>query len=109
MSPAGLPVPPQPFSWAIRSSNLLFVTHGPVQADGSILQGSIEEQAELTLQNFAATLDEVGADLSAMVQMTIYLLDGAHMAPSTRSIAGISPPPIPTAPASSSPGWSHRA
>lgn len=75
----GLPTPPQPFSWAIRSSGLLFVTHGPVQADGSILQGSIEEQAELTLQNFAATLHEVGADMSALVQMTVYLVDGAHM------------------------------
>ncbi|WP_371158064.1 RidA family protein [Jannaschia sp. 2305UL9-9] len=75
----GLPTPPQPFSWAIRSSGLLFVTHGPVQADGTILQASIEEQTELTLNNFIATLDDVGADLSAMVQMTVFLIDGAHM------------------------------
>lgn len=75
----GLPTPPQPFSWAVRSSGLLFVTHGPVQADGTILQASIEEQTELTLKNFVATLDEVGADLSAMVQMTVFLIDGAHM------------------------------
>ncbi|MFT8243974.1 RidA family protein [Roseomonas sp. BN140053] len=77
----GLPVPGQPFSWAIRSGGLLFTTHGPVQPNGSVLQGDIRQQARLTLENLRHSLEAAGGSLDGVVQATIFLVDGADMAP----------------------------
>ncbi|MGX1096340.1 RidA family protein [Amorphus sp. MBR-141] len=91
----GLPPPGQPFSWAIRARDMLYATHGPVQDDGTILLGSIEEQAELTIANLQKTLTEVGGRLDQVVQVQIFLLDVADMAPVDRVYARFFAPPYP--------------
>ena len=77
----GLPPAPQPFSWGIRADNRLYTTHGPITAEGRILQGDITAQAKLTFENMRAVMEEAGGTLDDVVQMQIFLLDVADMAP----------------------------
>lgn len=73
----GLPVPGQPFSWAIRANGVLYTTHGPVLADGSIATGPIEQQARLTLQNLQRSVEAAGGTMADVVQVQLYLLAAA--------------------------------
>ena len=59
----GLPVPAQPFAWAIGSDDLVLTTHGPVTPEGTILQASIEAQAHLTFQHFKTTIEAAGGTM----------------------------------------------
>ena len=56
----GLPALKQPFSWAVKSSGMLFTAHGPVRADATIDTGSIEDQARLTFANLQRALVAAG-------------------------------------------------
>ena len=76
----GLPTPGQPFSWAIRARGTLYTTHGPVLPNGSILQGSTAEQAELTLKNMIAAVEAAGGTAADFVQVQIFLIDEADVA-----------------------------
>ena len=75
----GLPSLAQPFSWAIKAAGLLFTTHGPVLADGSIQTGSIEQQTRLTLQNVRRAVEAVGAQMSDVAQVLVYMVDENDM------------------------------
>jgi len=92
----GLPSPRQPFSWATRANGLIFTTHGPVLPDGNILQGSIEDQARLTLENLRQALASAGATLDDVVQVQIFLIDGADMAPVDQVYRSFFAAPFPT-------------
>ena len=76
----GLPRLAQPFSWAVKGAGLLFTTHGPVRADGSIETGSIGQQARLTLENVRRAVNAAGAQMSDVAQVLIYLVDESDMA-----------------------------
>lgn len=76
-----LPAPGQPFSWATRANGFVFTTHGPVQADGTILQDGIEAQTRLTLDNLGRALRAAGGGYDDVVQVQIFLVDVADMAP----------------------------
>lgn len=76
---AGLPALAQPFSWAVKAGGMLFTTHGPVRADGSIDTGPIEQQARLTLENVRQAVIASGAQMCDVVQVMIYLVDVADM------------------------------
>ncbi|MGH2341065.1 alpha/beta hydrolase fold domain-containing protein [Segnochrobactraceae bacterium EtOH-i3] len=91
----GLPVPGQPFSWAIRARGTLYTTHGPVLPDGSILEGDITRQAELTLQNMIASVEAAGGTAGDFVQLQIFLVDGADMAPVDAVYRRFFAPPYP--------------
>jgi len=92
----GLPQPNQPFAWATRAGGFIFTTHGPVQADGTILQAPIEDQARLTLENLKTALAKAGASLDDVVQVQIFLLDVADMAPVDRIYRDYFSAPYPT-------------
>ncbi len=92
----GLPAPAQPFAWATRIGDLVFTTHGPVQADGSILPAGIEAQARLTLDNLKQALEKSGSSLANVAQVQIFLLDVADMAPVDRVYREYFEPPYPT-------------
>lgn len=77
----GLPTPGQPFSWATRADGFVFTTHGPVLPDGSILQGDVTAQARLTLDNLGRALAAAGCGYDDVVQVQIFLVDVADMAP----------------------------
>lgn len=105
----GQPPAPQPFSWGIRANNRLYTTHAPVTPEGGILPGDITAPAELTFQNMSAVLKAVGGTLDDIVQVQIFLLDVADMAPVDDICKRYFRAPPPTAPASSSPRWPPRA
>lgn len=77
----GLPPIGQPFSWGVKSRGIVYTTHGPVQTDGTILNAGIEAQTDLSIRNLQAVLEEAGGSLADVVQVQIFLLDVADMAP----------------------------
>ena len=77
----GLPSIGQPFSWAVRFNNLVFTSHGPVTAEGKILQADIVAQTRLTLGNLRMALQAAGGTLDDVMQVQIMLLDVADMKP----------------------------
>ena len=76
----GIPAFHQPFSWAVKASGLLFTTHGPIKADGTLDSGGMEQQARLTLQNLQRAVHAAGGQMSDVAQVMIYLIDVKDMA-----------------------------
>ncbi len=91
----GLPTPGQPFSWAIASDGLIFTAQGPVLPDGGILRGDIAAQTRLTLENLRASLRAGGADLDDVLQLQVYLIDGADVAAMDAVFRAFFDPPWP--------------
>ena len=66
-----------PYSQAIRSGNLLFIS-GQIPIDpesGQLIKGDVEEQAERVLKNVKAILEAAGMRLEDVVKTTLYLKD----------------------------------
>ncbi|MCJ8055012.1 RidA family protein [Shinella curvata] len=55
--------------------NLLFTTHIPLRADGSIETGDIRTQSIATLESLKASLEKAGSSLADVMHLTIYLTD----------------------------------
>lgn len=71
-----------PYSQAIRSENLLFVS-GQIPLDpatGQLVGGGIAEQTERVLKNLAAILEAAGTGLDRALKTTVYLRDLADFA-----------------------------
>jgi len=66
-----------PYSQAVRSGNLLFLS-GQIPLDpatGQIIAGDIAAQTERVLKNLAAILEAAGSDLNKVMKTTVYLKD----------------------------------
>ena len=71
------PAPIGPYSQAVKTGNLLFVS-GQIALDpasGNLLIGSIEEEAHRVMKNLSAILQEAGAGFEHIVKTTIFLSD----------------------------------
>ncbi len=71
-----------PYSQAIRSGGLVFVS-GQLAIDpetNQMIQGAITEQTERVMQNLRAILEEAGSGLGQLVKTTIYLANLADFA-----------------------------
>lgn len=55
--------------------NLLFTTHIPLRADGSIETGDIRTQSIATLESLKNSLEKAGSGLADVMHLTIYLTD----------------------------------
>lgn len=55
--------------------NLLFTTHIPLRADGSIETGDITTQSIATLESLKNSLEKAGSSLADVMHLTIYLTD----------------------------------
>ena len=55
--------------------NLLFTTHIPLRADGSIETGDIRTQSIATLESLKSSLEKAGSSLADVMHLTIYLTD----------------------------------
>jgi 2-iminobutanoate/2-iminopropanoate deaminase len=74
---SGAPAALGPYSQAIRSGNLLFVS-GQIPLDpatGQMVEGGIDLQTERVLKNLAAVLEEAGSSLAKVLKTTVYLRD----------------------------------
>ncbi len=69
------PEPIGPYSQAIEAQGFIF-TSGQIAIDpqtGSLIQGSVAEQAHLVFKNLQAVLQEAGSSLDSVVKTTIFL------------------------------------
>jgi len=76
------PKPAGPYSHAVRSGGLLFCS-GQVPIDpgtGSLVEGSIGDQARQCLDNLTTVIEAAGAQLSDAVRMSIYVTDISQFA-----------------------------
>ncbi len=73
--------PPLPTSQAIRAGDYVFLS-AQFSADktGQIVNGNIETETRLTLQNVRRVLHQAGLDLSSVVQVRCYLADRSDVA-----------------------------
>ncbi len=68
-----------PYSQAIRSGNLLFIS-GQIPIDpetGKVVEGDAAVQAARVLQNLSAILEAAGSSFAQVVKTTVYLRDMA--------------------------------
>ena len=65
---------PYPFSAAVRTGNLLFVSGQVGRRDGRVGDG-IEEQTRFTLENVQDVLAQAGCSLADVVKVTVFLTD----------------------------------
>jgi reactive intermediate/imine deaminase len=65
---------PYPFSAAVRTGNLLFLSGQVGVRDGRTGDG-IEEQTRMTMENIRDTLAQAGATLEDVVKVTVFLTD----------------------------------
>jgi len=71
-----------PYSQAIRSGNLLFLS-GQIPLDpetGTIVEGNVAVQTARVLKNLAAILETAGSSLAQVLKTTVYLRDLADFA-----------------------------
>ena len=65
---------PYPFSAAVRTGNLLFVSGQVGMRGGKVGQG-IEEQTRFTLENIRDVLAQAGCSLGDVVKVTVFITD----------------------------------
>ena len=65
---------PYPFSDAVRTGNLLFVSGQVGIRHGNVVEG-IEAQTRVTLDNMHAVLAQAGATLADVVKVTVFITD----------------------------------
>ena len=66
-----------PYSQAVIHDDLIYLSgQGPVDPKtNQVLLGTIEEEAEVTLENIRIILEEAGSSLSKVLQVTAYLVN----------------------------------
>jgi 2-iminobutanoate/2-iminopropanoate deaminase len=65
-----------PYSQAIQVGSLLFTSGQiPLRADGSLVEGGIEEQTKQVLQNLRAVIEAAGGSLNRVAKTTVFLKD----------------------------------
>ena len=71
--------PNLPFHPAVRAGDFIFVS-GQVAKDenGNMCVGNIEEECRWTLESIRRVLKDVGAELSDVVKVTVYLEDARN-------------------------------
>jgi len=77
ISTAQAPAAIGPYSQAIRSGNLIFVS-GQIPLDpgtGQLVEGDAAVQTERVLRNLAAILEAAGSSLAQVLKTTVYLTD----------------------------------
>lgn len=77
ISTPGAPAAIGPYSQAVRSGSLLFVS-GQIPLDpatGQLVAGDITAQTEQVMKNLAAILEAAGSSLPRVLKTTVYLRD----------------------------------
>lgn len=74
----GLPDGTAPVEWATVSNGTLYTASIPVRADGSIEDGDIVRQAELTFNNLKQIVESAGATMDDVTQVQVFLTDKSY-------------------------------
>ena len=68
-----------PYSQAVQCGNWLFTSGQiPLDAEGRLVEGGIEEQTHQVFRNLQAVLQSCGASFQDVVKATVYLKDMNH-------------------------------
>ncbi|KAI9698278.1 MAG: hypothetical protein M1820_007548 [Bogoriella megaspora] len=74
--------PAGPYTQAIDIGSLIFVSGQiPATADGTLVEGSIQDKAEACCKAIQAILEEAGSSLSRVVKTTVFLTDMSNFVP----------------------------
>jgi 2-iminobutanoate/2-iminopropanoate deaminase len=76
------PAPIGPYNQAVQAGNMLFVS-GQIAIDpatGELLQGDIQAETKLVMENLKAILAEAGTEFSKVIKSTIFLMDMGQFA-----------------------------
>ena len=94
--PEGVARPTAPYSSVVVDGDLVY-TAGQVgfDAEGKLVPGGIEEQAQRALENLAACLSAAGAGLEDVLKVNVYLADLAHFPGLNAVYSEFFPPPYP--------------
>ncbi len=65
---------PYPFSAAVGSGNLLFLSGQVGMRDGKVGRG-IEEQTRISLENMRDVLEKAGSSLDRVLKVTVFMTD----------------------------------
>ena len=78
INPAGIPVPKNPYSLAVRAGDFLFVSgQGPIdQTTNQYSFGDIQHETRIVLGNIQRILEGCGASVSDVVKCSVFLKDG---------------------------------
>jgi 2-iminobutanoate/2-iminopropanoate deaminase len=71
------PAPIGPYNQAVAAGNMLFIS-GQIALDpatGELLQGDIQAETKLVMENLKAILAEAGTDFSKVIKSSIFLMD----------------------------------
>jgi enamine deaminase RidA (YjgF/YER057c/UK114 family) len=72
----GLCDPPEPYSYAVRAGNTIYLAgQVALDADGRIVGSSVAEQAEQVWDNIERVLNDAGGSLADIVQINYFLQD----------------------------------
>ena len=87
-TPIGTKNPNLPFHPGVRAGDYIFVS-GQVAKDenGTMCDGSIEEQTRWTIESIRRVLKAAGADLEDVVKITVYLEDTRNFGRYNRAFA----------------------
>ena len=66
-----------PYSQAVIHNGLIYISgQGPIDPQTNELTlGTVEQEAQLTLENIRIILEEAGSSLDKVLQVTVFLLD----------------------------------
>lgn len=65
-----------PYSQAMAMSQLVFTSGQiPLRADGTVVEGDIEEQTRQVISNLQAVLEAAGAGLETVLKTTVFVKD----------------------------------
>lgn len=68
-----------PYSQAVVSGNLVFTSGQiPLNIDGDIIKGGIEEQTHQVLKNLQSVLEQAGSSLNQVVKTTVFINNMDH-------------------------------
>jgi 2-iminobutanoate/2-iminopropanoate deaminase len=72
----GLCPPPEPFSYAIRAGNTLYLAgQVSVDADGNVVGETVNAQARQVWKNISSVLAAAGSSIGDVVKVTYYMQD----------------------------------
>jgi 2-iminobutanoate/2-iminopropanoate deaminase len=78
---ANAPAPIGPYSQAVKSGNMLFLSgQVALDTDGNLVMESIKAETHQVMKNISALLKEAGAGFEHIVKTTIFLTDMALFA-----------------------------
>lgn len=76
LQPSALPIPKGHYSPAVVHEGLVYVSGQlPIDAQGQVQLGSVEEQVQLCLQNIETILKAAGSHRSLILRVNVYVSD----------------------------------